>query len=122
MTILCDCFVFLNPIWVIQGLRLGTLQKSTLYAGFILGFVTTVFSILRMTNIPSIASKGGDSTMLVVYSDLEVNAGVSSHRVDCGGPQDITNSSVPGHLYVVTHFHSTSRQLCPQATGQAGAN
>jgi hypothetical protein len=52
-------------------------KKYGLIGLFLLGLLTTVCSIMRMTQIPVIATGNGNSTMLVLWGNIEMNVGVS---------------------------------------------
>jgi hypothetical protein len=52
-------------------------KKFGIIGVFALGLFTTVCSIMRMTQIPVIATGSGNSTMLVLWGNIEMNVGVS---------------------------------------------
>ncbi|PSK46165.1 hypothetical protein B9Z65_5133 [Elsinoe australis] len=74
--VLSDVIIFLLPIRMIRFLSLPPKKKAQICVMFGLGLFTTVFSILRAAAIPNIAYGNGDSTNLVLYSDIELNVGV----------------------------------------------
>ncbi|KAF4551511.1 Hypothetical protein D9617_13g100110 [Elsinoe fawcettii] len=74
--VLSDIVIFLLPIRMIRFLSLPTMKKMQICVIFGLGLFTTVFSILRAAAIPNIAYGNGDSTNLVLYSDIELNVGI----------------------------------------------
>lgn len=76
VTILCDIVIFLLPLPLIFALQLDRGVKLGLALAFLLGLLTTVCSILRMTQIRKIAYGNGDSSMLVMYSAIELDVGV----------------------------------------------
>lgn len=76
VSIATDCFVFFSPLYPICKTQLRARKKWQLGISFALGLVTTLFSALRMSEIPVVASGSGDSTMLVLWSCLEMNVGV----------------------------------------------
>jgi hypothetical protein len=78
-TILGDLAVFFLPIPMVMGLRIRQREKYSLAFAFLLGLVTTVFSIMRILQIPEVADHS-DSTMVVLWGLMEANAGVSTHR------------------------------------------
>jgi hypothetical protein len=76
VTIACDLVIFLCPIPLIVSLRLERGVKLGLTVAFATGLLNTLCSILRMSHIHQIAYGNGDSSMLVMLSDLETNVGV----------------------------------------------
>ena len=76
ITIVCDVIIFLAPLPLIHRLHLERAVKLGLSFIFCLGLLTTVLSILRMTQIHRIAFGDGDSTDFVIRSSLELNVGV----------------------------------------------
>lgn len=76
ITILCDVVIFLVPIPLVYRLRLERAVKLGLIIIFSLRLLTTVCSILRMTQIHRIAYGDGDSTQFVIRSGMELNVGV----------------------------------------------
>ncbi|KAF2228088.1 hypothetical protein BDZ85DRAFT_11772 [Elsinoe ampelina] len=74
--VLSDLVIFLLPIRMIRFLSLPPKKKMQICVMFGLGLFTTVFSVLRAAAIPNIAYGNGDSTNLVLYSDIELNVGI----------------------------------------------
>ncbi len=66
VTIFSDVIIFLLPIPLIIKLQLNRGVKLGLGLTFSLGLLTTVCSILRMTQIHRIAYGDGDSSLLVM--------------------------------------------------------
>lgn len=63
------------PIPLVYRLRLERAVKLGLTIVFSLGLLTTICSILRMTQIHRIAYGDGDSTQFVIRSGMELNVG-----------------------------------------------
>lgn len=113
--VLSDVITFLLPIKMIRFLSLPPKKKAQICVMFGLGLFTTVFSILRAAAIPNIAYGNGDSTNLVLYSDIELNVGVSMHPFLHSGKADISTQIITSCLpYLrkllerkkVKHYHS----------------
>jgi hypothetical protein len=81
VTIVYDITIFFLPIPFLWKLQINTRRKIALMVVFLLGLVTTVCSIMRMTRIAPLAIDG-DSTLLVLWGTVELNVGVSAfyHR------------------------------------------
>jgi len=75
-TIGFDVLIFFLPIPFLYALRMNNRKKYGLMGVFLLGLFTTVCSILRMTQIPVIATGSGNSTLLVLWGNIEMNVGV----------------------------------------------
>jgi len=67
---------FFLPIPFLYALRINSPKKYGLMGVFLLRLFTTVCSILRMTQIPVIATGSGNSTLLVLWGNIEMNVGV----------------------------------------------
>jgi hypothetical protein len=76
-TIGFDVLIFLLPIPFLWALQMNNRRKYGLMGVFLLGLFTTICSILRLTQIPVIATGNGNSTMLVLWGNVEMNVGVS---------------------------------------------
>lgn len=77
-SIACDLAIILLPIPLLLELRMGALKKAGLCGLFLLGFFTTLSSILRLLQIRTVTDGDGDTTMLVLWSTIEFNVGVRS--------------------------------------------
>lgn len=77
VTIIFDVVIFLLPIPVLWTLQMNRRRKTALSGVFLLGLLTTVCSVLRMTRIPALAVDG-NSTFLVLWGTIEMNVGVSN--------------------------------------------
>ena len=77
-SIACDLAIILLPIPLLLKLRIGALKKAGLCGLFLLGFFTTLSSILRLFQIRTVTDGDGDTTMLVLWSTIEFNVGVRS--------------------------------------------
>ncbi|EDO02529.1 hypothetical protein SS1G_05005 [Sclerotinia sclerotiorum 1980 UF-70] len=75
-TIVFDVIIFFLPIPFLYGLRMDNRKKFGIIGVFALGIFTTVCSVLRMSEIPVITNGSGDSTMLVVWGNIELNVGI----------------------------------------------
>ena len=75
MAIIFDVIIFVLPIPLLMGLNIEIKKRLVLCGVFLLGLLTTVCSILRATQINKTA-KTGNSTMLVLWGVIELNAGV----------------------------------------------
>ncbi|ESZ91556.1 hypothetical protein SBOR_8057 [Sclerotinia borealis F-4128] len=75
-SIVFDVIIFFLPIPFLYGLRMDKRRKFGIIAVFALGIFTTVCSIMRMTEIPVIATGSGNSTMLVLWGNIELNVGI----------------------------------------------
>lgn len=81
ITIFCDVVIFLMPIPLLAKVQINMRRKIALIAIFMLGLFTTICSVMRMVQIITIA-KTGNSTMLVLWGTIEMNVGVSNHRLE----------------------------------------
>ncbi|KAF7889618.1 uncharacterized protein EAF02_002033 [Botrytis sinoallii] len=75
-TIVFDVIIFFLPIPFLYGLRMDKSKKFGIIGVFALGILTTVCSVMRMAEIPVIATGSGNSTMLVVWGNIELNVGI----------------------------------------------
>ncbi|TGO47264.1 hypothetical protein BCON_0286g00070 [Botryotinia convoluta] len=75
-TIVFDVIIFFLPIPFLYGLRMDRSKKFGIIGVFALGILTTVCSVMRMTEIPVVATGSGNSTMLVVWGNIELNVGI----------------------------------------------
>ncbi|TEY59728.1 hypothetical protein BOTCAL_0187g00020 [Botryotinia calthae] len=75
-TIIFDVIIFFLPIPFLYGLRMDRSKKFGIIGVFALGILTTVCSVLRMIEIPIISKGNGNSTMLVVWGNIELNVGI----------------------------------------------
>jgi hypothetical protein len=75
-TVAFDVLIFFLPIPFLTSLQINTRKKYALIGVFMLGLFTTVCSIMRMTQIPVIATGNGNSTMLVLWGNIEMNVGI----------------------------------------------
>ncbi|KAK2768632.1 hypothetical protein FQN54_000488 [Arachnomyces sp. PD_36] len=76
-TIACDVVIIALPIPLLLKLNIRTAQKTGLVCLFVLGILTTICSIMRITQVPVIAYGDGNSTQLVLWGTIEFNVGVS---------------------------------------------
>ncbi|PQE04973.1 integral membrane protein [Rutstroemia sp. NJR-2017a BBW] len=75
-TITFDVIIFFLPIPFLYSLNMNSRKKFGIIGVFALGLFTTVCSIMRMTQIPVIATGSGNSTMLVLWGNIEMNVGI----------------------------------------------
>ncbi|KAM3075385.1 hypothetical protein ACMFMG_007176 [Clarireedia jacksonii] len=75
-TIAFDVIIFFLPIPFLYSLNMNNRKKFGIIGVFALGLFTTVCSIMRMTQIPVIATGSGNSTMLVLWGNIEMNVGI----------------------------------------------
>ncbi|KAJ6175101.1 hypothetical protein N7485_004906 [Penicillium canescens] len=71
--IACDVIIMLLPIPLLLTLNIERLQKVGAICLFLLGFFTTLCSVLRLIQIPTLGK--GDPTMFVIWSTAEFNVG-----------------------------------------------
>ena len=77
INIVDDLFVYLLPVPLIMRLQLNRAVKVSLAISFAMGLLTTVFSILKITQIHRIVWGDHNSSLLVLFTALEGNIGVS---------------------------------------------
>ncbi|KAI9857527.1 MAG: hypothetical protein M1824_004787 [Vezdaea acicularis] len=75
ITIFFDCIIFFLPIPLLVQVKINRRRKIALIGVFMLGLFTTVCSVMRMVQIPTIAMTG-NSTMLVLWGTVEMNVGI----------------------------------------------
>lgn len=80
VTILFDVVIFFLPIPFLWKLQMNNRKKYGVMGLFLLGLFTTICSIMRMVQIERIAKGDGNSTMLVVWGNIELNVGVSHNK------------------------------------------
>jgi hypothetical protein len=76
-TIVFDVIIFFLPIPFLLALQMNNRRKYGIIGIFLLGLFTTICSIMRMTQISVIAYGNGNSTMLVLWGNIEMNVGAS---------------------------------------------
>ncbi|KAH6665369.1 hypothetical protein B0J14DRAFT_230970 [Halenospora varia] len=76
VTILFDVVIFFLPIPFLWKLQMNNRKKYGVMGLFLLGLFTTICSIMRMVQIERIAKGDGNSTMLVVWGNIELNVGI----------------------------------------------
>lgn len=76
-TIITDVTILVLPIPLLLGLNIKLAQKAGVLCLFLLGFFTTVCSIMRLTQIQRVGFGDGNSTMLILWGTIEFNVGVS---------------------------------------------
>lgn len=81
ITVVCDLIAFSLPVFSVLRLQLQKDKKTRLISLLLLGFLTTLCSILRMVQTETII-RTGDSTMFVVWGVIEMCIGVS--KVESG--------------------------------------
>ncbi|KAL1972578.1 hypothetical protein VTN31DRAFT_6992 [Thermomyces dupontii] len=75
-TILCDLIIIALPIPLLLSLKIRPAHKAGVICLFLLGFFTTFCSVMRLTQIQTIAYGDGNSTMLVLWGTVEFNVGM----------------------------------------------
>ncbi|RFU26576.1 hypothetical protein B7463_g9767, partial [Scytalidium lignicola] len=75
-TIVFDVIIFFLPIPFLYALRMDNRRKYGIIGVFLLGLFTTICSIMRTVQIPVIAYGDGNSTMLVLWGNIEMNIGI----------------------------------------------
>lgn len=75
VTISFDIIIFFLPIPLLMGLSINLRKRLVLCGVFLLGLLTTVCSILRISQIHRIA-QDGNSTKVVLWGVIELNVGV----------------------------------------------
>lgn len=74
-TIITDVTILVLPIPLLLGLNIKLAQKAGVLCLFLLGFFTTVCSIMRLTQIQRVGFGDGNSTMLILWGTIEFNVG-----------------------------------------------
>jgi hypothetical protein len=77
VTIVFDVIIFFLPIPFLWKIQINRRRKVALIGVFMLGIFKTVCSIERLLQIPGLAVNG-NSTNLVLWGTIELNAGVSA--------------------------------------------
>ncbi|PNY28089.1 Uncharacterized protein TCAP_01990 [Tolypocladium capitatum] len=75
VTIVSDVIVALLPIPILLKLNIRLGKKIGLIVIFMLGLFTTICSIMRYLQIDRIQNGDGNSTMLVIWGNVEFNVG-----------------------------------------------
>lgn len=75
-TITSDVIIFLLPIPFMYQLQMPNRKKFAVMGVFMLGLFTTICSGLRMTQTRVVAFGNGNSTMLVLWGNVEMNVGI----------------------------------------------
>ena len=75
LTIVFDVVVIVTPIPLLLNSRLPTRQKVVLIGLFTLGFFITICQLIRILTIKSLKNYI-DSSMLIMWSMVELNLGV----------------------------------------------
>lgn len=75
VTILCDLIAFSLPLAVLYPLQRVNRDKARLVVFLFFGFLTTICSIIRMTEVRTVVVNG-DSTNLILWGVIEACVGV----------------------------------------------
>lgn len=98
VTVVCDLIAFSLPVFVIFLLKIQHEKKVRLVCLLLLGFLTTVCSILRMLQTETVIANG-DSTLLILWGTVEACVGVSipnqKTRTRADQASKIITSSIP---------------------------
>jgi hypothetical protein len=79
-TIVCDLFAFLQPFPIFLKTQISMKKKISLTGLFLLSFLTSVCSIIRICQVEAML-KTGDSTMLVMLGTIEICTGVRTVEI-----------------------------------------
>ncbi|THY67686.1 hypothetical protein D6C86_10264 [Aureobasidium pullulans] len=79
-TIVCDLFAFLQPFPIFLKTQISMKKKISLTGLFLLSFLTSVCSIIRICQVEAML-KTGDSTMLVMLGTIEICTGVRTVKI-----------------------------------------
>ncbi|THX63242.1 hypothetical protein D6D08_08275 [Aureobasidium pullulans] len=80
MTIVCDLFAFLQPFPIFLKTQISMKKKISLTGLFLLSFLTSVCSIIRICQVKALLETG-DSTMLVMLGAIEICTGVRTVEI-----------------------------------------
>ncbi|KAI9647782.1 hypothetical protein NHQ30_004170 [Ciborinia camelliae] len=76
ISVVFDVIIFFLPIPFVYRLQMDKQKKYGIIATFALGIFTTVCSVMRSEQIPVVAFGSGNSTMLVLWGNVELNIGI----------------------------------------------
>ena len=75
--VIADTITFTLPWFMVSLSTMSTKQRLMFWGAFALGFITTVFSGLRIWGLHFTNSVSGDRVYVVLFGSIELNVGVS---------------------------------------------